>query len=120
MPALSSVLRKVNRPGENREVLATAHEPVPAAEWEPEPERQITRTPKSTVEALMYALRRGLSCLSDPGNRDRLRRCDSAAIKEVAARLLSWNDRTAGRQPNWPPDDIDRLLAAWRAIRGIR
>ena len=32
--------------------------------------------PETTIEALAYALRCGLACFDDAGNRDRLRRCD--------------------------------------------
>jgi hypothetical protein len=72
-------------------------------------ELQSTRTPSTTVQALMYGLRRGLSCLEDPGNRDRLRRCDAPAMKEIAGRLL---------RCNWQIDDVERLIDAWRAIGG--
>jgi len=62
----------------------------------PPPLHDGVPTAPTTVEALMYGLRRGLSCLGDPGNRDRLRRCDAGAMTEIAKRLL---DR------KWPEDD---------------
>jgi hypothetical protein len=61
----------------------------------PPPLHDGVPTAPTTVEALMYGLRRGLSCLGDPGNRDRLRRCDAGAMTEIAKRLL---DR------KWPED----------------
>jgi hypothetical protein len=66
-------------------------------------------TATSTVEALMFGLRRGMSCLEEPGNHDRLRRCDATAMKQITARLL-------GR--GWPEDEIAKLVAAWHAVRG--
>jgi hypothetical protein len=64
-------------------------------------------TPNTTVEALMYGLRRGLSCLDDPGNRDRLRRCDADAITEIAERLTALG---------WPDERIERVILG--AVRG--
>jgi hypothetical protein len=75
----------------------------------PPPLREGMATATSTVEALMYGLRRGLSCLGDPGNRDRLRRCDADAMGEIARRLL---DR------KWPKEDVVKLVEAWRAVGG--
>jgi hypothetical protein len=75
-------------------------------------------TPSTTVEALMYSLRRGLSCLDDPRNRDRLARCDADAVKEVAARLLDMKARSKDARANWHKDDVVKLIAVWRAIRG--
>jgi hypothetical protein len=64
-------------------------------------------TPSTTIEALMYGLRRGLSCLDDPGNRDRLRCCDGAAMREIVQRLI---DR------GWPDPDIEKLFAMWELV----
>jgi hypothetical protein len=66
-------------------------------------------TASSTIEAMMYGLRRGLSCLEDPGNRDRLRRCDTAAMTEIAGRLTALK---------WPDERIEKVIMAWRAVRG--
>jgi hypothetical protein len=57
----------------------------------------------------MFGLRRGMSCLEDSGNHNRLRRCDADAMKQITARLL-------GR--GWPEDDIAKLVAAWHAVKG--
>jgi len=77
------------------------------------------RTPVSTIEALMYALRSGLSCLQDEGNRDRLRRCDRPAMKEIATRLLDMKRRSNGGRPDWTKEDVAKLLKAWRAVRRV-
>jgi len=82
----------------------------------PLPEPVKLGTPSATVEALMYALRGGLQCLTDPAHRDRLRRCDAAAMKEIAARLMNLNSRTAGRDPDWTTESVTKLIAAWRAL----
>jgi hypothetical protein len=77
----------------------------------------VTATPASTIEALAYALRRGLSCLDDPSNRDRLGRCDNAAMKEIVSRLRSWKARNAAWLPAWSDVDIGKLAKAWRTLR---
>lgn len=66
-------------------------------------------TPPTTIEALMFGLRRGLSCLADPGNRDRLQRCDDGAIRQIATRLLAIG---------WQKDDVGKLVSAWQAVGG--
>jgi hypothetical protein len=68
-------------------------------------------TPPTTIEALMFGLRRGLACLEDPGNRDRLRRCDIAAMTEIAGRLTALG---------WPDERIEKVILAWRAVGGGR
>src|SRR5882672_11469563 len=80
-------------------------------------QRSPTATPATTIEALMYALRRGLSCLDDPANRARLRSCDDAAMKEIVARLRTWKSRNAGWLPVWSDTDIAKLAKAWRTLR---
>jgi hypothetical protein len=81
------------------------------------------RTPQSTVDALLYVLRRGLSCLSDPANQERLSRCDEAAIRTIAAELLTWPGQTRKGEPRpwlpaWAPDDAGKLVDAWNALKG--
>jgi hypothetical protein len=74
-------------------------------------------TPSTTVEALMYVLRRGLSCLDDPANRARLRSCDDAAMKEIVSRLWTWKQRKVDWLPAWSDVDIGKLAKAWRTLR---
>jgi hypothetical protein len=113
-------------------IIARAFRPVRECEWRSanraenaddpslmgEPARP--RTPATTVEALMFGLRRGLSCLADPGNCDRLQRCDPDAIKQIAARLRSWRSRNIVWLPAYSDDDIAKLIRVWRAIRGAQ
>jgi hypothetical protein len=79
--------------------------------------QKVASTPATTVEALMYVLRRGLSCLDDPANRARLRSCDDAAMKEIVARLRTWKSRNASWLPAWSDTDIAKLAKAWRMLR---
>lgn len=80
-------------------------------------QRSLTSTPASTVEALMYALRRGLSCLDDPANRARLRSCDEPAMKEIVARLRSWKAKNVAWLRAWSDEDIAKLLKARLTLR---
>jgi hypothetical protein len=74
-------------------------------------------TEASTVEALLYELRGGLSCLSDLGARDRLMRCDAAAIQHIAAQLLTWKDKNKPWLPPWSKEDVANLLTIWRGLK---
>jgi hypothetical protein len=74
-------------------------------------------TAQATIEALMFGLRRGLSCLGDRGHRDRLARCDVAAVEQIARRLRSWRDKGAAWLPAHADGDIATLLKVWRALK---
>jgi hypothetical protein len=76
-----------------------------------------TRTAASTIEALLYELRSGLSCLADEGARNRLRSCDEAAMRVIAAELLSWRSKNKPWLPPWSEDDVAKLAAIWGALR---
>jgi hypothetical protein len=44
-------------------------------------------TPQSTIEAIMFCVReRGVEALKEPANRERLSRCDKAAMAEIERR----------------------------------
>lgn len=82
-------------------------------------------TPQSTIDALLLALRRGLSCLADPGNRDHLRCCDEAAIRKIATELMTWPGKTKDGKPRpwlpaWEKDDVAKLLGVWRTVGGSK
>jgi hypothetical protein len=76
-----------------------------------------SRTATSTVEALLYELPSGLSCLSDEGARNRLRSCDQAAIRTIAAELLSWKSKNKPWLPPWSEDDVAKLLAVKEGLK---
>ena len=82
-----------------------------------ESRRSPTATPAATVEAMMFSLRSGLSCLADAGNRDRLRRCDDAAMKENVSRLRSWKAREVAWLPSWSDAEIAKLITVRRTLR---
>lgn len=88
--------------------------PEPA---EDSPARQDISVPDATVEALVYGLRRGLSCLADNGNRLRLQRCDAAAMRQIASRLLTMGERTAGCHESWAQADVAKLITLWKSLR---
>jgi hypothetical protein len=45
-------------------------------------------TPAVTIEAILYCVRtRGLAALKEPDNRERLSRCDRAALAEINRRI---------------------------------
>ena len=74
-------------------------------------------TPATTIEAMLYVLRRGLACLDDSSNRDRLRLCDDVAMKEIVSRLRSWKAQNVNWLPAWSDDHITKLAKAWRTLR---
>jgi hypothetical protein len=73
------------------------------------PQATRTGTPQSTVEALLWCLReQGLACLAESKNRDRLARCDAAAMTEIAQRLIGL----------WEHDDVEKIILARRVVGG--
>jgi hypothetical protein len=85
--------------------------------------RRRRGTPRSTVDALFYSLRRGLSCLNDQACRERLAQCDEQAVRTVAAELMKWPGQTEDGKPRtwlpaWKAEDVGKLVDAWNAVRG--
>jgi hypothetical protein len=67
-----------------------------------------SHTPHSTVEALMWCLReQGLACLLKSKNRERLSRCDAAAMAQIAQRLIAMQ---------WDPNDVEKLILARHVV----
>jgi hypothetical protein len=75
------------------------------------------RTAASTIDALLYELRSGLSCLADDGAIDRLRSCDLTAMRSIAAELLTWKGRNKPWLPHWTEDDVAKLVDVWEALK---
>jgi hypothetical protein len=75
------------------------------------------KTAASTIEALLYELRSGLSCLADAGARDRLLRCDEVAIRAIAAELLTWKGKSKPWLPPWSKEDVAELIDAWEVLK---
>jgi len=82
-----------------------------------EASRPLAATSQSTIEALMYALRRGLSCFGEPGNVERLKCCDKAAVEQIAKRLRTWKAKQVPWLPPYTDNEIATLLKLWRALR---
>jgi hypothetical protein len=76
-----------------------------------------SRTAVSTIETLLYELRSGLSCLADEGARNRLLHCDEAAIRTIAAELLSWKSKNEPCLPPWTKEDVAKLLAVKEGLK---
>jgi hypothetical protein len=76
-----------------------------------------TKTAPTTIEALLYELRDGLSCLANEGALDRLRRCDRAAMRTIAAEMESWECRGKPWLPAWSTQDVAKLLKIWRGLK---
>jgi hypothetical protein len=123
---LSGLNRTISRNGVQA-IIAGAFRPVREQEWKEGAaaietpsmsENASSATPVSTVNALLHVdLRCGLSCLSDSGARDRLRRCDEAAMRTIAEELLSWRDKRSSWLPPWSKEDVAKLLVIWRGLK---
>jgi hypothetical protein len=51
-------------------------------------------TPQSTIEAILYCVRtRGLAALKEPGNEERLDRCDTKAKTEIKERIEALREK---------------------------
>ena len=70
--------------------------------------------PATTVEALMFSLRRGVSELTQPDTLRRLSKLDGGQIEDVCRRVQAFQPRIA---PAWSADDVDLLISAWRKLR---
>ena len=66
------------------------------------------RAMESTVEALMYQLRKGTGALADPAAQRWLAELNEAQLLDVAARLQKFKPMIA---PAWTPRDIEILIA---------
>ena len=73
-------------------------------------------TAQTTIEALIYELRRGVGMLGEEATRGRLGRCNKKAIKQVMRRLR------AGHQfdPKWSEADVQTLALEWDRLTGSR
>ena len=54
-------------------------------------------TSQATIEAILYCVReRGISALQEPANRERLSRCDAAALAQIDDRIVRLRIRVNG------------------------
>jgi transposase len=68
----------------------------------------------STVEALMFALRRGGSALNESSNLRRLRELSEPQLHEVCARLQKFKPHIARA---WTPAEVEALVGTWAEIK---
>lgn len=63
----------------------------------------------TTIEALMYSLRRGVAALSEPDCQRRLADLNDDQMREVAIRLQKLKTEIA---PAWSADQVDKFFEA--------
>jgi hypothetical protein len=73
-------------------------------------ERHQSGAAASTIEALMFALRRGGEALTNPNNQRRLSELSETQLHEVCARLQNFKPEIARR---WTTDEIEVLATIW-------
>jgi hypothetical protein len=77
-------------------------------------QHQRVDAPQTTVEALMFSLRRGVGALADePATQRRLSELSEEQVCEVYARVQKFKPRIA---PAWSEPDADVLLVLWRDL----
>jgi hypothetical protein len=70
--------------------------------------------PQPTVEALMYALRKGGSALNESSNLRRLGELSERQLHEVCARLQKFTPHIARA---WTPAEIEALVVTWTEVK---
>jgi hypothetical protein len=82
----------------------------------PRPSRlgAATAAPPTTVEALMFSLRRGVNELAQLDTLRRLSALDGDQVKQVCRRVQAFQ---AGIAQPWSADEVDALISAWRKSR---
>lgn len=68
----------------------------------------------TTIEALMFSLRRGVNELARPDTLRRLSALDGDQVKQVCRRVQTFQPEIA--EP-WSTDEVDALISAWRRSR---
>jgi hypothetical protein len=85
---------------------------------------QRDRAAASTVEALAYQTRAGVSALCESSAQRRLAQLDERQMRELCGRLtkerwgLSKNGEHPPRVPPWKPDEIQSLVQLWSNLHG--
>jgi hypothetical protein len=80
------------------------------AQHRPIEHHESRRTANTTIEALMYALRRGGTALADPNNARRLSELSEAQLHGLCARLQNLKPTIA--RP-WSAEEVEALVAIW-------
>jgi hypothetical protein len=104
-----------------RQVFGSSRRPERALEPNPDIQRAYAElNPRnhaaaSTIEALMYALRRGVNELTKPDTQRRLSELSEDRLHAVCERLQNLKPEIA---PAWAPEEIEALMNIWSAVHG--
>jgi hypothetical protein len=71
----------------------------------------------STVDALMYSLRRGIEAITEPDNQRRLAELSEDQLLAVCQRLQNFKPNIA---PAWPPEEVEALASIWSTVHVSR
>lgn len=73
---------------------------------------------ETTIDALMYLLRRGLSALepSDPVQRDTLRRLSELTEMQIKDCCKKLGNRRPHIGPAWTKDELAKLALVWKGV----
>jgi hypothetical protein len=85
--------------------------------WQELNEHRGREAASTTIDALMYSLRRGPDALANPSALHRLSVLNERQLIDVAARLQKFKSEIA---PAWLPDQIEILAAVWRKLHERR
>lgn len=77
------------------------------------------RAPQSTIDALMYSLRRGLLALTsrDPHQEETLRRLTQLTEEQLRDCCVLLKARKPPIGPAWSDGEIETLAQVWRKVR---
>jgi hypothetical protein len=90
---------------------------VGQANYEIHSERLRGRAAHSTVDALMYSLRRGIEAITEPDNQRRLAELSEDQLLAVCQRLQNFKPNIA---PAWPPEEVEALAGIWSTVHVSR
>jgi hypothetical protein len=96
------------------EALTLAREGVPvfctSAESALVDPRLRGRAAHSTVDALMYSLRRGIEAITESDNQRRLAELSEDQLLAVCQRLQNFKPNIASA---WPPEEVEAIVSIW-------
>jgi len=75
------------------------------------------RAAHSTVDALMYSLRRGIEAITEPDNQRQLAELSENQLLAVCQRLQNFKPHIA---PAWPPEELDAIVTIWSTVHVSR
>jgi hypothetical protein len=70
--------------------------------------------PETTIEAIMFSLRRGVNELARPDTKHRLAELSEDQLRAVCKRLRNFKPETATA---WTPEEIGALAAIWSELK---